>query len=77
MFVRYINSKKGQDNMKKKILTTLVVILSMSNGLFAGEYTLAPDGTYVGGSTFNMAPDGSFVGGSGSTLAPDGTYVGE
>ena len=41
-----------------------------------GDWTQAPDGSYVGGSEWIMAPDGTYVGGSTWTMAPDGTYVG-
>jgi hypothetical protein len=43
---------------------------------FAGDYTMAPDGSYVGGDSYTMAPDGSYVGGDSATMAPDGSYVG-
>jgi hypothetical protein len=42
----------------------------------AGEYTLAPDGSYVSGDSYTLTPDGSYVGGDTYTLAPDGSYVG-
>ena len=29
----------------------------------AGEYTLAPDGSYVSGDSYTLTPDGSYVGG--------------
>ena len=60
--------------MKKAILLLMVAV-----GLFAGGYTMAPDGTYVGGSSYHMAPNGQYVSGSasgGNTYTPNGTVVG-
>lgn len=62
--------------MKKIILSTLVVAITLSTTALADGHTLSPDGSYVGGSSSSLAPDGSYVGGSSSSLAPDGTYVG-
>ena len=60
-----------------KILFTLVsLILLSSTSLFAGDYTLTPDGNYVGGDSYSLAPDGNYVGGDSYSLAPDGNYVG-
>ena len=39
-------------------------------------YNMAPDGSYVGGSSNTLAPDGSYVSGDSFTLTPDGSYVG-
>ena len=32
----------------------------------AQDYTLAPDGSYVGGDSYTRAPDGSYVGSDGN-----------
>jgi len=58
----------------KKIIVSAVLV--MSTMVYADGYTLAPDGSYVGGNSSSLAPDGSYVGGSSSQLAPDGTYIG-
>lgn len=58
--------------MRKVFLTVLILV----GILMADGYTLAPDGSYVGGSTSTLAPDGSYVGGSKAILAPDGSYLG-
>ena len=41
------------------------------------DVTMAPDGSYVGGSRATMAPDGTYVGGTHAVMAPDGKYVGD
>ncbi len=62
--------------MKYKNSITMVLLLSTTPLIsIAGEYTMAPDGSYVSGDSFTMAPDGSYVGGDSSTIAPDGSYV--
>lgn len=61
--------------MKKLLLAVLTVALFSSIGL-AGDYTMAPDGTYVGGDSYTMAPVGTYVGGEDYTMTPDGGYVG-
>jgi hypothetical protein len=53
-----------------------ILCLFIAEASIASEYTMAPDGSYVGGDTWLMAPDGTYVGGETWTMAPDGTYVG-
>ena len=48
-------------NLEKIIL--LVCCLVVPGTLNAQNYTLAPDGTYVGGSNYTLTPDGTYVGG--------------
>ena len=59
-----------------KIAITLIT-LAFATTAIAGDYTMAPDGSYVGGNSNNMAPDGSYVGGNSNNMAPDGSYVGD
>ena len=55
----------------------LSMILAIAAGnAGAQEYTMTPDGSFVGGDSYTMTPDGSYVGGDSFTLTPDGTYVG-
>ena len=61
---------------KFKMMIVIFLVCSFPYQISKAQ-VMAPDGTYVGGSTATMAPDGSYVGGSGSSMAPDGTYVGE
>jgi hypothetical protein len=45
-------------------VSMLVALLSFAaSPVFAGDYTMAPDGSYVSGDDSTMAPDGSYVGG--------------
>ena len=48
--------------MKKTIVTTLVALTIFNTAVYAGGFTLAPDGSYVAGSSASLAPDGSYVG---------------
>ncbi len=52
----------------------LITLCILVTGVNASAQTLAPDGSYVGG-TPRLAPDGTYVGGT-PRLAPDGTYIG-
>lgn len=65
-------------NILKKVfvLSALLALCSFSIVSEGVAQNLAPDGTYVGGSTSTLAPDGTYVGGTEAILAPDGTYVG-
>lgn len=56
--------------MKGIIFGMLILISTQGFG------AMAPDGSYVGGDSYNMAPDGSYNSGSTSTMTPDGGYVG-
>ena len=65
--------------MKPIILMVSVLLALMAfaaPSVLAGDYTMTPDGSYVGGDSYTMAPDGSYVGGNDSTMTPDGSYVG-
>jgi len=62
--------------MKKILLLVVLTVALFSSIGLAGSWTLAPDGTYVGGNRWSLAPDGTYVGGKSWALAPDGTYVG-
>ena len=66
-----------QSEKLKVKLTLIAICVLLSSTALGDEYTLAPDGTYVGGDTYTLAPDGTYVGGDNYALAPDGTYVGE
>jgi hypothetical protein len=57
-------------------LMTIALFVCFFSCQLSNAQTLAPDGSYVGGSTSTLAPDGSYVGGTEAILAPDGTYVG-
>ncbi len=58
---------------------TMIVVFSVClfSYQISNAQTMAPDGTYVGGTEATMAPDGTYVGGTEAIMAPDGTYVGE
>jgi len=58
------------------VLSTVIVLCSLPLIGKSNAQTLAPDGTWVGGSTSTLAPDGTWVGGTETTLAPNGTWVG-
>lgn len=48
-----------------KLRFSIVLALSLTtlpHTVFAGGFTMAPDGSYVGGYSYQMAPDGSYVG---------------
>ena len=61
--------------MKKIFCICFILSLSCYSISYA-QYTLAPDGSYVGGDSFSLTPDGSYVGGDSFSLTPDGSYVG-
>lgn len=44
----------------KKIIVSAVLV--MSTMVYADGYTMAPDGSYVGGSSSQLAPDGTYIG---------------
>ncbi len=44
-------------------LLAAILVFSLGVDASAQNYTLAPDGSYVGGNTSTLAPDGSYVGG--------------
>jgi len=47
--------------MKSKINIFLFIsILLLPHAVFADGFTMAPDGTYVGGDSFTIAPDGTY-----------------
>ena len=58
------------------VLSVLLGLSSLPIVSDGKAQTLAPDGTFVGGSESTLAPDGTYVGGTEAILAPDGTYVG-
>ncbi len=60
--------------MTQIVKIAIIMAIAFSTSCFG--YTMAPDGSYVGGSTYTMAPDGSYVGGTGYSLAPNGKYIG-
>ena len=42
-----------------------ILFLSLTfniSSVLADDYTMTPDGSYVGGSDYTMTPDGSYVG---------------
>lgn len=47
--------------MKKRILSAVVVTI-LGTAVYAGSFTLAPDGSYVGGSSSTLTPNGSYAG---------------
>ncbi len=59
-------------------MNNLLIVLAalLSTAAIADDYTMAPDGSYVGGDEYTMTPDGTYVGGDHYTMTPDGTYVG-
>jgi hypothetical protein len=60
--------------MKKIFIFISALFLFVSGQAIA--QTMAPDGTFVGGTSVTMAPDGTFVGGTSVTMAPDGSFLG-
>lgn len=54
----------------KKIVSKSLISIGLCLGANASDYTMTPDGNYVGGSTYSMTPDGSYVGGSTYNMAP-------
>lgn len=60
----------------KKVLSMSLISIGLCLGANASDYTMTPDGNYVGGSTYLMTPDGSYQSGSSSILAPNGEYIG-
>ena len=64
--------------MKLRLIIALALsIIASPQIALAGDYTMAPDGSYVSGDSYNMAPDGSYVSGDSYNMAPDGSYVGQ
>ncbi len=51
--------KHQKEKMRKIIISGLLVASTM---VCADGYTMAPDGSYVGGDNYTMIPDGSFIG---------------
>ena len=48
----------------KKLLSMAVLSVALFSTIgFAGDYTMAPDGTYVSGDDYTMTPDGGYVSG--------------
>ena len=43
------------------MLTAIATILTVQVAQ-AGDYSLTPDGSYVGGSSYSLTPDGTYVG---------------
>ena len=50
-------------------------VVALSRAVLAGDYIMAPDGSYVSGNSNTSAPDGSYVSGYSSTMSPDGSYL--
>ncbi len=50
----------------RSMIVTVVLLLAFP--ALAGDYTLAPDGTYVAGYDYTLAPDGTYVAGGDYTL---------
>lgn len=46
------------EKRNEKIVSMSLISISLCLGANASDYTMTPDGNYVGGSTYNMAPDG-------------------
>ena len=44
-----------------KLLSLIFLIANLSI-VKAQDYTMTPDGSFVGGNSYTMTPDGSFVG---------------
>ncbi len=63
----------NDNNRPKK--TILLVLLGLALVTSLKAYTIAPDGSYVGGDTFTITPDGSYVSGEQFEITPDGSYV--
>ena len=60
------------------MLLCLSASICLATICFAGNYNMAPDGSSVGGDSYNiepdpynMAPDGSSVGGDSYNIEPD------
>jgi len=47
---------------KKTSMIVTAALLVLWGNIFAGEYTMAPDGSFVGGNRAIMTPDGDFIG---------------
>ena len=60
----------------KKVFCIYFILFSSYYSISYAQYTLAPDGSYVGSDSYSLSPDGSYVGGDSYSLAPDGSYVG-
>ncbi len=50
--------------MKKLLLLAVLAVALFSSIGLAGDYTMTPDGGYVGGNDYTMTPDGGYVGGN-------------
>lgn len=59
-----------------KFMFLILAVILFTQAFVAQSFTLALDGTYVGGDRAVLAPDGTYVGGSNPNLTPDGNYVG-
>jgi hypothetical protein len=60
----------------KKVFCIYFILFSSYYSISYAQYTLAPDGSYVGSDSYSLAPDGSYVGGDSYSLTPDGSYQG-
>ena len=68
---------EGGKNMKKSfLLTSVLAVVLLPSICLAGDYTMAPDGSYVSGDSYTTAPDGTYVSGDFYTMTPAGGYVG-
>ena len=73
ILLNYNNHFKRERKMEK-ILSICVLSILLGSSAIASDYTMTPDGGYIGGNSFHMAPDGSYQSGSSSSMMPDGTY---
>jgi hypothetical protein len=46
----------------KKVLCIYFILFSFYYSISYAQYTLAPDGSYVGSDSYSLAPDGSYEG---------------
>jgi hypothetical protein len=46
-----------------KVSMLVALLFFAASPVSAGDYTLTPDGSYVGGDDYTLTPDGSYVGG--------------
>ena len=60
----------------KKVFCIYFILFSSYYSISYAQYTLAPDGSYVGSDSYSLSPDGSYVGGDSYSLTPDGSYEG-
>jgi hypothetical protein len=72
-------NKYSQRGIIMKLISSVFLIMLASllpQVALAEDYTMTPDGSYVGGDSYNMTPDGSYVGGDSYNMTPDGSFVG-